>query len=164
MHWIVYVIIGFVVLTLLPMAVKIVPEYERGVIFRLGRLIGAKGSGLFFIIPFVDRMVKVDLQVVTMDIPSQEVVTRDNVNVQADVTVKFKVIDPVAATIKVLDHIQKTSEVSQAAFRNLLIQSARNELVPLDKVSKTLQWSIDKETRTWGVEVIEVELKKMTFT
>jgi regulator of protease activity HflC (stomatin/prohibitin superfamily) len=86
------------------------------------------------------------------------------VNVQADVTVKFKVIDPVAATIKVLDHIQKTSEVSQAAFRNLLIQSARNELVPLDKVSKTLQWSIDKETRTWGVEVIEVELKKMTFT
>ena len=164
MPWIIYVIIGFVVLILVPMSVKIVAGYERGVIFRLGRLIGAKGPGLFLIIPFIDRVAKVDLRAVTMDIPSVEVVTRDNVNVQADVTVKFKVIDPVAATIKVLDHIQKTSEVSQAAFRNLLIQSARNELVPLDKVSKTLQWSIDKETRTWGVEVIEVELKKMAFT
>ena len=164
MHWIIYVIIGFIVLTLLPMAIKIVAEYERGVTFRLGRLIGAKGPGLFLIIPFIDRVVKVDLRVVTMDIPSVEVVTRDSVNVQADVTIKFKVVDPIVATIKVLDHIQETSQASQAALRNLLIQSARNELVPLDKVSETLQRSIDKETRTWGVEMVEVELKKMTFT
>ena len=151
--------------TLVSMAVKIVPEYQRGVILRLGRLIGAKGPGLFLIIPFVDRMVKVDLQVVTMDIPSQEVVTRDNCNVQAGATIKFRVVDPEAATVKVLDHIRETSQASQAVFRNLLKQSARNELeYHLDEVSKTLRSSIDKETRTWGVEVIEVELKKISFT
>ena len=130
------IVIGIIILAaliLIPMAVEILPEYKRGVVFRLGRLIGAKGPGLFLIIPFIDRVVKVDLRAVTMDIPSVEVVTRDNVNVQADVTIKFKVVDPIVAAIKALDHIQKTSQASQAALRNLLIQSARNELVPLIK-------------------------------
>jgi len=156
-------IIVLAVLILIPMAIKSLPEYERGVIFRLGRLIGAKGPGLFLIIPLIDRMIKVDIRVIKMDIPSQEVVTRDNVHVQAGATIYFKVADPVAATVKVLDHIGATSKVSQDAFRNLLIQSERNELVHHDRVSETLKESIDKETRKWGVEVTEVELKKMYF-
>ncbi|MCL0079469.1 SPFH domain-containing protein [Dehalococcoidia bacterium] len=165
MPWIISAIIGVVVLMLvIAMTVKAVPEYQRGVVFRLGRLIGPKGPGLVLIIPFVDQMIKVDVQVITMDVPSQEAVTRDNWNVEEGFTIKFKVVDPVAAVVDVPDHIQKTSEVSQAAFRNLLIQSARNELVALDEVSQTLQLSINKETKTWGVEVIEVQLKKMTFT
>ena len=161
------IVIAIVVLGLFligSMAIKIVPEYQRGVIFRLGRLVGVRGPGLFLIIPFIDRMVKVDLQVITMDVPSQEAVTRDNWKVEGGFTIKFKVVDPVAAVMHVLDHKQKTLEVFQAAFRNLLIQSARNELVPPHKVSETLQQSINKETRAWGVEVTEVELKKITFT
>lgn len=160
------IVIGAIVLFLLiilPMAIKIVTEYERGVIFRLGRLVGARGPGLFFIIPFVDRMMKVDLRVVEMDIPSQEIATRDNVNVYADARIKFRVVDPVLATIKVLDHIGATSEVSQSVFRNLLNQSERNELVNLHEVNTALHSSIDKETRTWGVEVVEVEVKNMAF-
>ncbi len=150
-------------LIIIPMAVKIVAEYERGVIFRLGQPVGAWGPGLFFIIPFVDRMVKVDLRVVEMDIPSLEAVTRDNMNVYADARIKFRVVDPVLATIKVLDHIRATSEVSQSVFRNLLNQSERNELVNLHEVNTALQSSIDNETRAWGVEVTKVEIKKMAF-
>jgi len=160
------IVIGIIVLVifiLIPMAVKIVAEYERGVIFRLGRLVGARGPGLFLIIPFVDRMVKVDLRVVEMNIPSQEIVTRDNVNVYADARIKFRVVDPVLATIKVLDHIRATSEVSQSVFRNLLNQSERNELVNLHEVNTALHSSIDNETRAWGVEVTNVEIKKMAF-
>ena len=160
------IVIGIIVLAILiliPMAVKILPEYQRGVIFRLGRLIGAKGPGLFLIVPLIDRVIKVDLRVVELDISSLEIVNRDDVNVQTGATIKFKVVDPVAATVKVPDHVRKTSEVSQDVFRNLLVQSARDELVRLNEVSKTLQRSIDKQTREWGVEVTEVEVKKMLF-
>jgi len=151
-------------LIIIPMAVKIVAEHERGVIFRLGRLIGAKGPGLFLIIPFVDRIVKVDLRQVIMDIPSLEAVTRDNVNVQADVTIMFRVVDPEAAVVKVLDHLLATSRVSQAAIRNLFGDSTREQLeYHLNEVNTTLQGNVDKETRTWGVEVVEAEVKKIAF-
>ncbi len=156
-------IIVLAVLILIPMAIKILPEYERGVIFRLGRLVGVKGPGLFLIIPLIDRAIKVDLRVVEMDIPSLKVVNRDNVTVEAGAIVKFQVVDPVEATIKVGDHIRKTSEISQAVLRNLLAQSERSELVDLSGVSSTLQRSIDTQTKTFGVEVTEVEVKKMFF-
>jgi len=160
------IVIGIIVLAvliLIPMALKILPEYQRGVIFRIGRLVGTKGPGLLFIIPLIDRMVKVDLRMVTMDMPSQEAITKDNVTVRVDAVVRFKVVDPVAATIKTLDHIRATSEVSQDTLHNLLIQSARDELVHVDELNKTLQGSIDRQTRAWGVEVTEVELKRMYY-
>jgi len=162
MHWIVYVIIGFVVLILIPMAVKIVPEYERGVIFRLGRLVGAKGPGLFLIIPFVDRMVKVDLRVITMDVPSQEVITKDNVTVRVNAVVFLRVVDPESAVVKVLDHIRATSQISQTTLRNVLGQSELDDLLSQrEKLNETLQRIIDEQTDPWGIKVSAVEIKEV---
>jgi regulator of protease activity HflC (stomatin/prohibitin superfamily) len=114
-----FIVVAIIVLIIVSMSVKIVTEYERGVIFRLGRLIGAKGPGLFLIIPFVDRMFKVDLRVVTMDVPQQEVITRDNVTVRVNAVVYFRVVDAEAAVVKVLDHIRATSQISQTTLRKL---------------------------------------------
>jgi len=159
------IIIGIIVLALLvitPMAVKIVTEYERGVIFRLGRLIGAKGPGLFLIIPFVDRMVKVDLRVVTMDVPPQEVITKDNVTVRVKAVVFFRVVDPEASVVKVLDHIRATSQISQTTLRNILGQSELDELLTQrEKLNQMLQKIIDEHTDPWGVKVSTVEIKEV---
>jgi len=159
------IIIGVIVLLILlifPMAIKIVTEYERGVIFRLGRLIGAKGPGLFLIIPFVDRFVKVDLRVVTMDVPRQEVITRDNVTVEVDAVVYFRVVDPEASVVKVLDHIRATSLISQTTLRNVLGQSELDELLAQrDKLNQALQKIIDEQTDPWGVKVSTVEIKSV---
>jgi len=158
-------VIAAVVIVLLiigPMAVKIVKEYERGVIFRLGRLVGAKGPGLFLIIPFIDRMVKVDLRVVTMDVPSQEVITKDNVTVRVNAVVYFRVIDPEAAVVKVLDHIRATSQISQTTVRNVLGQSELDELLTQrDKLNQMLQKIIDEQTDPWGIKVSTVEIKEV---
>jgi regulator of protease activity HflC (stomatin/prohibitin superfamily) len=157
------IIIGVVVVVVLIfffMAVKIVTEYERGVIFRLGRLTGAKGPGLFFIIPFVDRMVKVDLRVVTMDVPPQDVITKDNVTVRVNAVVYFRVVDPEASVVKVLDHIRATSQISQTTLRNVLGQSELDELLASrDKLNQVLQKIIDEHTDPWGVKVSVVEIK-----
>jgi len=162
MHWIVYVIIGFVVVILIAMAVKIVAEYERGVIFRLGRLVGAKGPGLFLIIPFADRMVKVDLRVVTMDVPSQEVITRDNVPVRVNAVVFLRVVDPEASVVKVLDYIRATSQISQTTLRNVLGQSELDELLSQrERLNETLQRIIDELTDPWGIKVSAVEIKEV---
>ena len=159
------IIIGVIIVVLLiliPMAVKIVTEYERGVIFRLGRLVGAKGPGLFLIIPFIDRMVKVDLRVVTMDVPSQEVITRDNVTVRVNAVVYFRVVDPEASVVKVLDHIRATSQISQTTLRNVLGQSELDELLTQrEKLNQMLQRIIDEHTDPWGVKVSTVEIKEV---
>jgi len=153
-------IIVVVVLILLSMAIKIVAEYERGVIFRLGRLIGAKGPGLFLIIPFVDRMVKVDLRVVTMDVPPQDVITKDNVTVKVNAVVYFRVVDPDASVVKVLDHVRATSQISQTTLRNVLGQSELDEiLIQREKLNQMLQRIIDEHTDPWGVKVSTVEIK-----
>jgi regulator of protease activity HflC (stomatin/prohibitin superfamily) len=150
------------ILFILSLAVKVVSEYERGVIFRLGRLIGAKGPGLFFIIPFVDRMVKVDLRVVTMDVPSQEVITKDNVTVRVNAVVYFRVVDPESSVVKVLDHIRATSQISQTTLRNVLGQSELDELLSKrEKLNQTLQAIIDEHTDPWGVKVSVVEIKEV---
>ena len=160
-----YVVIGvivFLVLIIVPMAVKIVQEYERGVIFRLGRLVGARGPGLFLIIPFIDRMVKVDLRVVTMDVPSQEVITRDNVTVRVNAVVYFRVVDPESSVVKVLDHIRATSQISQTTLRNVLGQSELDELLTQrEKLNQALQKIIDEQTDPWGVKVSTVEIKEV---
>ena len=162
MSWIAIVIIVVAAFILLMMAVKIVPEYERGVLFRLGRLVGARGPGLFLIIPFVDRMTKVDLRVVTMDVPSQEVITRDNVTVRVNAVVYFRVVDPEASVVKVLDHIRATSQISQATLRNVLGQSELDELLASrEKLNQMLQKIIDEHTDPWGVKVSTVEIKEV---
>ncbi|MDD4859039.1 MAG: slipin family protein [Dehalococcoidales bacterium] len=159
------VILGILVLLVLmifPAAIKIVAEYERGVIFRLGRLLGAKGPGIFFIIPFIDRMVKVDLRTVTMDVPSQEVITKDNVTVRVDAVVYFRVVDPEASVVKVLDHIRATSLISQTTLRNVLGQSELDELLmQREKLNQSLQKIIDEQTDPWGVKVSIVEIKQV---
>ncbi len=155
-------ILGFIVLILILMAIKIVTEYERGVIFRLGRLVGARGPGLFVIIPFIDRMVKVDLRVITMDVPSQEVITKDNVTVRVNAVVYFRVVDPEASVVKVLDHIRATSQISQTTLRNVLGQSELDELLTQrEKLNQMLQKIIDEHTDPWGVKVSTVEIKEV---
>ena len=160
-----YVLIGviiLVVLIILPMAIKIVPEYERGVLFRLGRLVGQRGPGLFLIIPFIDRMVKVDLRVVTMDVPSQEVITKDNVTVRVNAVVYFRVVTPEDSVVKVLDHIRATSQISQTTLRNVLGQSELDELLAQrEKLNQMLQKIIDEHTDPWGVKVSTVEIKEV---
>ncbi|MFC1982203.1 SPFH domain-containing protein [Chloroflexota bacterium] len=159
------ILIGIIVLAalvIIPMAVKIVSEYERGVIFRLGRLVGARGPGLFLIIPFIDRMVKVDLRVVTMDVPSQEVITKDNVTVRVNAVVYFRVVDPESSVVKVLDHIRATSQISQTTLRNVLGQSELDELLSQrEKLNQMLQQIIDEHTDPWGVKVSTVEIKEV---
>jgi len=162
MDWIPIALIVFGALIILMMAVKIVAEYERGVIFRLGRLVGAKGPGFFLIIPFVDRMVKVDLRVVTMDVPSQEIITRDNVTVRVNAVVFFRVVDPESSVVKVLDHIRATSQISQTTLRNVLGQSELDELLASrEKLNQSLQRIIDEHTDPWGIKVSTVEIKEV---
>jgi len=157
------IVIGiFAVVIIIFMAVKVVPEYERGVLFRLGRLVGQRGPSLFLIIPFVDRMVKVDLRVVTMDVPSQEVITKDNVTVRVNAVVYFRVVTPEDSVVKVLDHIRATSQIAQTTLRNVLGQSELDELLSeRDKLNQALQQIIDQHTDPWGVKVSTVEIKEV---
>jgi regulator of protease activity HflC (stomatin/prohibitin superfamily) len=141
-------------------AIKIVPEYERGVIFRLGRVIGAKGPGLFVIIPIVDRMVRVNLQTVTMDIPPQDVITRDNVTVRVNAVTYFNVVDPVKATVVIQQYKLGTSQLAQTTLRSILGQVDLDDLlVNRDEINQRLQTIIDQLTDPWGVKVTLVEVK-----
>jgi regulator of protease activity HflC (stomatin/prohibitin superfamily) len=146
--------------SLIASAIKIVQEYERGVIFRLGRLVGAKGPGLFFIVPIIDRMVKIDLRVVTLDVPSQEAITRDNVTVRVNAVIFFRVVDPSQAIVQVEDYRQATWNISQTTLRNVLGQSELDELLAnRDAVNLKLQKIIDETTEPWGIKVSIVEVK-----
>jgi regulator of protease activity HflC (stomatin/prohibitin superfamily) len=141
-------------------AVKVVQEYERGVIFRLGRLVGAKGPGLFFIIPMIDRMVKVGLRVVTLDVPSQEVITRDNVTVKVNAVVFFRVVNPQDAIVQVEDYARATWNISQTTLRNVVGQSELDEILSnREEINQNLQKIIDETTEPWGVKVSIVEIK-----
>jgi regulator of protease activity HflC (stomatin/prohibitin superfamily) len=149
-----------VVFLLLSASVRIVNEYERGVIFRLGRVIGAKGPGLFFIIPIVDRMVKVSLRTVTLDIPPQDVITRDNVTVKVNAVTYFNVVDPVRSVIAIEDYKQGTSQIAQTTLRSILGQVDLDELlINRDEINQRLQRIIDDLTNPWGVKVTLVEVK-----
>jgi len=138
----------------------VINEYERGVVFRLGRLTGAKGPGFVMIIPLVDRMIKVDLRVITLDVPSQDVITKDNVTVRVNAVVYFRVVNPEASVVKVLNHIQATSQISQTTLRNVLGQYELDDLLSQrEKLNQTLQQIIDEQTDPWGVKVSIVEIK-----
>lgn len=153
-------ILVVVVLMFLSAAIKIVREYERGVIFRLGRLIGAKGPGLFILIPIVDRMVKVDLRTVTLDVPSQEVITRDNVTTKVNAVVYYRIINPENAIVQVESYHQATSLISQTSLRSILGQSELDELLAeREKINAKLAKVIDEQTDPWGIKVSTVEVR-----
>ena len=158
--------VPFIILAviILPQAIRILREYERGVIFRLGKLLGAKGPGLIFLIPIVDRMVRMDLRVVTIDVPRQEVMTRDNVPVSVDAVLYFRVIDPQAAVVKVENFLKATSLIAQTTLRSVLGQAELDELLAhRDKINQTLQEIIDRQTDPWGIKVTAVEVKDVAL-
>ncbi|HKZ30106.1 MAG TPA: slipin family protein [Acidimicrobiia bacterium] len=149
-----------VALTIFIAAVRIAKEYERGVIFRLGRVIGAKGPGLFFIIPIVDRMVRVTLRTTTMDIPPQDIITRDNVTVRVNAVAYFNVVDPVRSVIAIENYIFGTGQVAQTTLRSIIGQADLDDLlVKRDDINQRLQQIIDGLTDPWGVKVTLVEVK-----
>jgi regulator of protease activity HflC (stomatin/prohibitin superfamily) len=149
---------------ILPQTVRILREYERGIIFRLGKLFGTKGPGLIFLIPIVDRMVKMDLRVVTIDVARQEVMTRDNVPVTVDAVVYFRVVDPEAAVVRVENYLKATSLISQTTLRSVLGQAELDELLSQrEKINLTLQEIIDRQTDPWGIKVTSVEVKDVVL-
>ncbi|MGD0621733.1 MAG: slipin family protein [Thermacetogeniaceae bacterium] len=149
-----------IILILLAAAIRIVQEYERGVVFRLGRCVGARGPGLIILIPGIERMQKIDLRVITMDIPTQEIITKDNVTVKVNAVVYFRVVNPVDAVIRVLDHIRATSQLSQTTLRSVLGQFELDELIARrDDINHRLQQIIDEGTEPWGIKVSLVEMK-----
>lgn len=143
-------------------AIRILREYERGIIFRLGRLIGSKGPGLILLIPIVDRMVKVSLRVITMDVPPQDVITRDNVSVKVNAVIYFRVIDPSKAIVAVEDYLYATSMISQTTLRSVLGQVELDDLLAnREKINQQLQTIIDAQTEPWGIKVSVVEVKNV---
>jgi len=160
-----WLIPAFIILSIIvPNSVRVLREYERGVVFRLGKLVGAKGPGLIFLIPMIDRMVKMDLRVVTIDVPRQEVMTRDNVPATVDAVVYFRVVDPEAAVIKVENYLKASSLIAQTTLRSVLGQADLDELLThRDKFNQTLQEIIDRHTDPWGIKVSAVEVRDVVL-
>jgi regulator of protease activity HflC (stomatin/prohibitin superfamily) len=156
----VFVIIFLLILA--ASAIKILREYERGVIFRLGRLIGAKGPGIIFIIPGVDKLLRISLRTVALEIPSQEVITRDNISIKVNAVVYFRVIDPNKAVVEIENYLYATSQLAQTTLRSVIGQSQLDELLSeRDKVNLQLQDILDKQTEPWGIKVSLVETKQV---
>lgn len=155
-----FLIAIILVFLVLSSAVKILKEYERGVIFRLGRLSAARGPGIFIIIPFVDKMVRVSLRTVVHDVPEQDIITRDNVSVKVNAVVYFRVLDPSKAIVEVEDYYYATSQLSQTTLRSILGQAELDELLSKrDKINTELQTILDQATDPWGIKVSQVEIK-----
>ena len=157
-----YIFAAVLVLFFLASAVKILREYERGVVFRLGRVIKTKGPGLIILIPVIDKMVKVSLRLVTMDVPSQDVITKDNVSVKVDAVVYFRVMEPNKATIEVENYIFATSQLAQTTLRSVCGQAELDELLSeRDQINTRLQNILDQHTDPWGIKVTAVEVKRI---
>lgn len=157
---IILIVVVLIALMLLFASVRVVQQYERGVIFVLGKLTGAKGPGIFFVPPFISRIIKVDLRIVTLTVPPQEVITRDNVTIKVTAVVYFYVVNPAAAVVNVMNFIQATTQIGQTTLRNVLGQSELDELLSQrNKINRELQSIIDEHTERWGVKVTAVEIK-----
>ena len=155
-----YGIFVVIALWIVRASIRIVAEYERVVIFRLGRVIGAKGPGLFFLIPLVDRMVLVDTRVVTLDVPAQEAITKDNVTIKVNAVCYFRVLDPNAAVVNVVNYLMATQQIAQTTLRSVMGQSTLDDLLAeRDQINRKLQMIIDEQTEPWGVKVSVVEVK-----
>ena len=160
----VVVILVILAIIILPQAMRILREYERGVIFRLGKLIGAKGPGLVFLFPVVDKMVRMDLRVVTIDVSKQEIMTKDNVPATVDAVVYFRVVNPMDAVVKVENFWKATSLISQTTLRSVLGQSPLDDLLSQrDIINQKLQEIIDRQTEPWGIKVTAVEVKDVAL-
>jgi regulator of protease activity HflC (stomatin/prohibitin superfamily) len=156
------ILAGVVIIALFAASVRVLREYERGVVFRLGRVIGAKGPGLFFLIPIVDRMVRVSLRIVTREIPAQDVITGDNVTVQVNAVTYFAVVDPVRSVVAVEDFLTATSQIAQTTLRSVVGQVHLDDLLTKrDEINQRLQHVIDEVTSPWGVKVSLVEVKQV---
>ncbi len=153
-------VLVFLVLIVLYSMIRILREYERGVIFRLGRYIGVKGPGLILLLPFIDKMVKVSLRILVMDVPPQDVITKDNVSIKVNAVVYFRVINPEKAVIEVEDYLYATSQLAQTTLRSVLGEVELDELLAhREKLNQKLQEIIDKQTDPWGIKVTAVEIK-----
>ena len=160
----VLVIVVILAIFILPQALRILREYERGVIFRLGKLVGAKGPGMIFLIPVVDKMVRMDLRVVTIDVSKQEIMTKDNVPATVDAVVYFRVVNPMDAVVKVENFWKATSLISQTTLRSVLGQSPLDDLLSQrDIINQKLQEIIDRQTEPWGIKVTAVEVKDVAL-
>jgi regulator of protease activity HflC (stomatin/prohibitin superfamily) len=160
MNVFIYVVIAVVVVILLSAALKVVREYERGGVFRLGRFVGLRGPGLVVIIPFIENMRKIDLRVITMDVPQQECITVDNVTVRVDAVIYFRVVDAGDAILKVLDYVKATSLLAATTLRNVVGQSTLDELLgQRDRLNEKIQGVVDEGTNPWGIKVSMVEVK-----
>ena len=156
----IYLGILVIVLVVLSQAIKILREYERGIIFRLGRLVGAKGPGLILLIPIVDRMVKVSLRIITMDVPAQEIITKDTVPVKVNAVIYFRVVNPENSIVVVQNFVNATSQIAQTTLRSVLGQMELDELLSQrEKINHTLQKIVDEHTDPWGIKVTAVETK-----
>ena len=155
-----YILAAVLVVLFLASAIKVLKEYERGVIFRLGRVIQTKGPGLIILIPVIDKMVKVSLRLVAMDVPSQDVITRDNVSVKVNAVIYFRVMDPTNAIIEVENYLFATSQLAQTTLRSVCGQVELDELLAeREKINTQLQNILDKHTDPWGIKVATVEVK-----
>jgi regulator of protease activity HflC (stomatin/prohibitin superfamily) len=160
----VVVILVILAIIILPQAVRILREYERGVVFRLGKIVGAKGPGVVVLIPVVDRMVRMDLRVVTIDVAKQEIMTKDNVPATVDAVVYFRVVNPTDAVIKVENFWKATSLIAQTTLRSVLGQASLDDLLSQrDVINQKLQEIIDRQTEPWGIKVTSVEIKDVAL-
>lgn len=156
------IVIIFLAFYVLSSAIKILKEYERGVVFRLGRVIPVKGPGLVLIWPVIDKMVKVSLRIVTMDVPAQDIITKDNVSVKVNAVVYFRPIDPIKAVTAVEDFYYATSQIAQTTLRSILGQSELQDLLTnREQINAELQQVIDSQTEPWGIKVTAVEVKNV---
>jgi len=157
-----WIILGVFVFILLANSIKVVNEYERGVIFRLGRLVGARGPGLFFLIPIIERMVKISLRIITFDVTPQEVMTKDNVPIKVNAVVYFRVMDPNKAIVEVENYQMATMQIAQTTLRGIVGQHELDEiLAEREKINQRLQQIIDEQTDPWGIKVSIVEIKEV---
>ena len=155
-----YIVAVLIIFFILSQAVKIMNEYERGVIFRLGRLIASKGPGIIFIIPLVDRLMKVSLRLITFDVPPQDVITRDNVSIKVNAVVYYRIINPNSAVVEIENYAYATSQLAQTTLRSVCGQAELDELLAeREKISLRLQEILDKDTDPWGIKVSKVEIK-----
>src|SRR5689334_8661210 len=159
---VIFVVLIFFVIIILANAIRILREYERGVVFRLGRLQGVKGPGLILLIPVIDKMVKVSLRTVVMDVPPQDIITEDNVSIKVNAVVYFRVVQPQKAIVEVENYLVATSQFSQTTLRSVLGQSELDDLLSQrEKINQKLQQIIDTHTEPWGIKVSNVEVKQI---
>jgi regulator of protease activity HflC (stomatin/prohibitin superfamily) len=162
--WVLIFFLTIIIVGLLAASIRLVKEYERAVIFRLGRLVGAKGPGLFFRIPWLDKFLVVDLRVITSDVPKQRVITRDNVTVDVDAVVYYRVLDPSKAIVRVMDYADATNLLAQTTLRDTLGQVELDELLAKrEELNKKIQGIIDQATETWGIKVTAVLIRDVTI-